>query len=251
MVPVEVRVTDRPSTGDRVETYGPLARTLITLAGIPDDVPEVEVQLSALARLAADRVAAADYASVTALRDNAYSTVAASSELVVAVDEAQYAERDGPCLRAIDGNKPVTVPDIATTIRWPNFREAAIRMGLHSSVSVPVFTGSGVTIAALNLYGRDPAAMVPLISGVWALYDPDRPMPPDEDLQALDVGGQDLLAGFAEALAVRSTIQLAIGTIMGGNGIDARKAYLELRLHAADTGVSLLDAANSLIRRTL
>jgi len=242
-----MRMTEKPTAGDSVETYGPVGRTLIALAGMPDDLPDVKVHLQSLVRLAADHVGAADYASVTVLRDDAYSTVAASSELAVAVDQAQYDDEDGPCLRAIDRNTPVTVPEIATVIRWPKFREAAIRMGLHASASVPIFTGSGTTFAALNLYGRDLAAMGPLIAGIWALYDPDRPLPPDDALRRLDAGGQDLLAGFGEAMAIRSTIQLALGTIMGKTGVTARQAYLQLRLHAADTGAGLLDTANALI----
>jgi hypothetical protein len=241
----------RSAAQSQDDSWGPLAQALVDLAGTPDDVPDVEVLLKALVQLAADRVAAADYASVTVLRDDTYSTVAASSELALAVDEAQYDALAGPCLQAIAEDAPVTVPEMGTTIRWPGFRETAMDLGLQASVSVPVFTGSGTAIAALNLYGRDAAAMAPLITGVWALYDPDRPLPADEQLQALDDGGEELLAGFAEALSVRSTIQLALGTIMRRAHITAADAYLRLRLQAADAGVSLLEASNTLIRQTL
>ena len=54
---------------------GALARSLITLAGIPDDASTVDEQLVVIAQLAADRVAAVDYASVTAVREDAYTTV--------------------------------------------------------------------------------------------------------------------------------------------------------------------------------
>jgi len=228
---------------------GPLAEAIIALAGTPDDVPSVDVQLRALVQLAADRVAAADYASVTALRDDAYTTVAASSELAVAVDRAQYADQAGPCLHALDADIPVTVPDLTTTtMAWPKFREAAVDMGLRASVSIPLFAGSGNRIAVLNLYGRDPALVAPLIVGVWAVYEPNRPSPVDlHDLQPLDPGGVELLSGFAEALTVRGTIQLALGMIMGRTDRGAEDAYLALRLHAADTGVSLLTAANRVI----
>ena len=52
----------------------PLAEAIITLAETPDDMPGIDVQLKSLVQLAADRVNAADYASVTVLRDDAYST---------------------------------------------------------------------------------------------------------------------------------------------------------------------------------
>ena len=54
---------------------------------------------------------------------------------------------------------------IDTTMAWPGFRQAAARMGLHASLSVPLFAGSGATIAVLNLYGHDPVTLVPLSAG--------------------------------------------------------------------------------------
>ena len=45
---------------------------------------------------------------------------------------------------------------------WPGFREAATAMGLHASLSIPLFAGSGAPIAALNLYSHDLLAMAPL-----------------------------------------------------------------------------------------
>jgi hypothetical protein len=238
------------SSQSHTDVRGPLAEAIVVLAGTPDDMPSIDVQLNAIVQVAADRVAAADYASVTALRDDVYTTVAASSELADAVDQAQYAERAGPCLQSLVANTPVTVTDVTKTMTWPGFRRAAVAMGLHASVSIPLFVGSGAATAALNLYGRDAAAMAPLILGVWAVYDPDRPLPADHDeLQPLDAGGEELLAGFAEALTVRGTIQLAIGVIMGRDHITAGDAYLQLRLHAADSGVSLLTAATTVITK--
>ena len=226
----------------------PLAEAIIALAETPDDMPGIDVQLKSLVQLAADRVSAADYASVTVLRDDAYSTVAASSAIAEAVDAAQYADQDGPCLRALIGDAPVTVPDLTRTMLWPKFREAATGMGLHASVSIPVFVGSGKTIAALNLYGRDAVAMAPLIVAVLAVHQPDPKLPGDRDgPQPLDAGDAELLAGFAQALMVRSTIQLAVGVIMGRDDLTAEAAYLTLRLHAADIGTGLLTAASDII----
>jgi hypothetical protein len=117
-------------------------------------------------------------------------------------------------------------------------------------VSIPLYTGSGETIAALNIYGRDAAAMAPLIAGVLAMFDPELPLPADrDDLQPLDAGSEELLTGFAESLAVRSTIQLAIDIMRGGTDATARDAYIRLRLQAAETGTSLLAAAETVITR--
>jgi hypothetical protein len=103
----------------------------------------------------------------------------------------------------------------------------------QTAPAIALFAGSGAAIAALNLYGRDPVAMAPLIVGVWSVYDPDRPSPADHhDLRPLDPGGQELLAGFAEAITVRGPVQLILGVIMGREYVTARDAYVGLRLHA-------------------
>jgi hypothetical protein len=241
--------TSQPSPS-ATQNPGPLADALVTLAHTPDDVSGIDTQLAGIAQLAADRVAGVDYASVTALRGEEYITVAASSDLARAVDHAQYADDDGPCLRSLDIGAPVTVSEIATTMTWPGFHQTAAELGLHASVSVPLAAGSGRIIAVLNLYGRDATPMASLIAGIWAIFDPDRPLPDGTgDLPALDAGGEELLAGFAEALSVRSTIQLALGIIMGRIHGTAAEAYVQLRLHAADAGTSLLAAATTVVQQ--
>ena len=105
-------MTQRSSQA-HTDVQGPLADVIIALAGTPDDASSIDVQVKALAQLAADRLAAADYASVTMLCGDAYTTVAASSELAVDVDQAQHADLEGPCLQVLNAETPVTGPDIA------------------------------------------------------------------------------------------------------------------------------------------
>jgi GAF domain len=228
---------------DAHPVLGPLAQSLIALAGMPDDFTTVDDQLTLIARLAADRVAAADYASVTAIREDAYTTVAASSELAVAVDEAQYGEKAGPCLEPLHTGEPVPVSDIAATMTWPGFRDQAIKIGLRASVSLPLYAGSGAPVAVLNLYGRNATAMAALTEAVLAAYKPDREAVNPEP------GARELMAGLARVLAIRATIQQAVGVIMGREGVGALDAYLSLCVRAAETGSSLTMTAAAVIRQ--
>jgi hypothetical protein len=227
---------------------GPLAQSFIALAGIPDDASTVDEQLVLIAKLAVDRVAAVDYASVTAVREHAYTTVAASSELAVAVDEAQYAEQAGPCLEPLHTGTPVPVPDIAATMAWPGFRDQAFKIGLRASVSVPLFAGSGEPVAVLNLYAHDAAAMAPLTEAVWNVYKPN-PAAGGRAVADLEPGAGELMAGLAEAFAVRATIQQAVGVIMARQAVGAFDAYLSLRSRAVETGSSLTTTAAALIQQ--
>lgn len=224
-------------------TRGPLAACLVALAGTPEHATTLRSQLVTIARLAAERVAAVRYASITALRGRAYTTVAVNDDLVRAVDEAQYADDAGPCLEALRTGTPVGVPDITATVQWPGFHAEAPRLGLHASVSVPLYAGRGTPIAVLNLYGHDRAAMAPLIAGICALHDgPDEHAEPE-----LDDGGRDLVDGHAEALAVRATILLAVAAIVHEYRCSTDDAYVSLCLRAAEAGSDLAGAAAALL----
>lgn len=226
---------------------GVLADSLVALAGTPDDASQVRSCLVTIAQLTAERVAAASYASVTVLQGEAYTTVATSSEMAVAVDLAQYADDDGPCLRALETGVPVGVQHIATTMTWPGFRETAFKLGLRASLSVPLFAGSGAPIAALNIYGHDPDAMAPLTARVWSVYDPEQRPVADPGGQPLDPGGAELVSGLAGAFEVRARIQQAAGVVMAREHNTSREAYLTLRMRAAASGASLIDTAAAVL----
>jgi hypothetical protein len=239
-----------PTTEDRPNSHPPgsasLAGTLVALAATADDASIVDVHLERIARLVADTLAAVDYASITALRGQGYTTVAASSDLAQAVDQAQYADDAGPCLHSLESATPIGVPDIAATMSWPGFHRAAHNLGLHASLSIPLFAGSGEPIAVLNLYGRDTAGMAPLIAGVRNLYT-GQPPPPGNRANSMEAGAQQLLAGLAQAFTVRDTIQQAVGVLMARDPCSATEAYQRLRLRAAETGNSLADTATALL----
>ena len=225
---------------------GLLATRIVALADTPDDASDIDTRLAAIAQAAADTLTPVSYASITAVRDGANTTVAATSELATAVDQAQYADDSGPCLDALNNGTPVGVDDIPTTIAWPGFRQAAAGMGLHASLSIPLFAGSGAPIAALNLYSHDLLAMAPLNAWVCRVYTTDHAADPQTDTLLVDTGGEDLVAGLIKACEVRAAIQRGIGVVMADEHCCAEDAYLTLRVRAAETGTSLTGIATAL-----
>ncbi|MGK5680237.1 GAF domain-containing protein [Actinoplanes sp. URMC 104] len=225
----------------------PLAAALVTLAQTPDEACTLHDQLLTIVQLATERVEAADFASVTALRDGALTTVAASGEIARAIDQVQYGDEEGPCVQAFRDEVPHAVPAVAATMRWPGFRREALRWGLHASVSVPLFVASGKAAAILNLHSRDDAAMAPLIAGVWSIYDPDRRLPYDDNLRPVGVGGQEMLDGFAGAVQIRATIQRALHTIMNEEQGTAVEAYWKLSHRATRHKRPILEMARTLL----
>jgi GAF domain len=234
------------------QRHGPLAAAIVALAETPDHASGVEERLTAIAGLAAARISAADYASITTLQGDEYTIVGASSDIAQAVDEAQFADRAGPCLQALETGEPVGVPDIAATMDWPGFHEVAPALGLRASVSVPLYNGRGTPIAVLNLYGRDDAAMQPLIAAVAELYATSRELELDAAGPPVsDPGAEELLTGYAEALAVRATIRLAVDVLAGRAGSGSEDGYAALCARAAEAGASLSATAAAVLREQL
>ena len=197
--------------------------------------------LQRIVQLTVALVEPVDYASVTAHRKGALTTVAMSNDLALAVDEAQYADDNGPCLDALASGTPFR-SDIATTINWPRFRDDAAALGLQASLSVPLFAGRGEVVAALNLYARDAAKLDPLTAAmlhVFELHEHDA-LPSTEHL---DHGSAELVCGVVEAFTVQQRIQVALGLLIHSTNLSADAAYQELRERSVLEGISLLEAA--------
>jgi hypothetical protein len=228
-------------------TAGPLSAVLADLATMPDDAPELHDALDRLIQLVVATVPAVDYASSTVHRNGKHSTVAFSSELAVAVDMAQYEDAAGPCVAAAEGTLS-SVPDTVTVMHWPRFREAAVDMGLRSTLSIPLFTASGQPAIAMNLYAHEPAILLPLAMAVDNQFHQPRLSQSRiaaEEGGPLDEGSRELLSGLGTALGIRDVIQRAIGVVMARDHVDAATGYTVLRLGAAETGRTIIEHAQS------
>jgi hypothetical protein len=236
------------------DSQRPLYDAITELARSPDDVYGIDQMLVHIASLTVVLVNAVDYASITAQRDGAPTTVALSNQTALAIDEAQYADQAGPCLDALDAGAPVSAV-IASTMIWPGFRDAALELGVQASLSIPLFAGTGQPIAALNLYARGEDALAPLGAALLALFDlvdSDQPFAlNDAHLPRLqdDAGSAELLAGIAEAFAIQQRIHIAIGALMQRNNVSADRAYAALREEAAVAGGNLFDAAATVVAK--
>ncbi|MCY1144173.1 GAF domain-containing protein [Actinoplanes sp. Pm04-4] len=216
------------------------------MAATPNGSFRIATDLIIVAQLAEKLITAVDWVSVTSRLGNRYVTAAVGSDLAAAVDQAQYDDGAGPCLEALEADYPAFVPDIAATVTWPRFRDTAASLGLKTSLSVPLFAGSGVTFASLNLYSRRAGTLSTLTNAVWAAYDPD---PFDcWNHDALDPGGRELTAGLISAVALRAMIRRAAAILSAGR-MDTHRGYLILCEQAAAAGTSLTDTAALVIEQ--
>jgi GAF domain-containing protein len=232
------------STNDRAER---LRVALTSLAVLPDDAPEAVAVLRQIAELCVVGIPGAAFASITMQADGVPTTVATTGDIALAVDEAQYAREEGPCLAALADGLPVSVPQIAdpTTVTWPDFRARAGELGLRSSLSIPLFAGGGDVVAALNLYARETGVFSEFAQSVLACYDLEQPTvaPVWQD------GRAGLIAGLNESFGLHARIQRAVGYLASQNDISLGDAYGLLRQQAAATDQDLSSQATAVLTR--
>src|SRR5205823_2333260 len=111
------------------------------------------VVLDRVVALACGAIGSCDAASVTYMMSEKPLTIACTNPIAQEIDDAQYAENDGPCLTAFRERRLVSVASMTEGDSWPLFRAAAIRRDVRSSLSLPLATGH-VKVGALNLYGH-------------------------------------------------------------------------------------------------
>jgi GAF domain-containing protein len=162
-------------------------------------------------------------ASVTIIERGRAITVGSTSDTAQALDDAQYAAGDGPCLTAARGGMLVRVDDIATDRRWPDFARRALEHGVRSSLSIPLGLSGDETWGGFNVYGT-----------VDARFSTD-----DEQLCQAFAGqasivvsnvqaywaALDLSANLSGAMQSRAVIEQAKGVLMSSYRISAEAAF--------------------------
>lgn len=96
-----------------------------------------------------------DLAGVTTTgSDGSLTTKGATEQLVVELDRAQYALREGPCVdAAYDDEDLLHTEDVGRDPRWPRWGPIAADAGISSIISVNLHDGIR-SLGALNLYSR-------------------------------------------------------------------------------------------------
>lgn len=192
-------------------------------------------------------VLAFDAATVTTRHSHeGLATIAATDQRLVALDDAQYESREGPCLSVLDPHEPVYIEDAGVEDeRWRHFTHTAAQLGVHSTLSMHIPTDSAEVAASLNFYAK----------------------------RRLELGGQQLSAAesfahqlaaaiqsveayrataklahdMSEAMQSRAVIEQAKGIIMADQHVDADTAFDHLVQVSQKANMKLRDVARKLV----
>ncbi|HST71072.1 GAF and ANTAR domain-containing protein [Kocuria rosea] len=211
------------------------------------DSPDITAFLTQFTQKMATTLAADGeevWCAVTLLRERRSATVASSNDRAAALDEIQYVYGDGPCLTAAREHVVVHVPEVATDDRWPGYTEAAAAAGVASVLGVP-FELAGEARAALNIYADQPHA-----------YDQAKIEAARQEVALASsalrlavrlAGHRDKEADLQAAMASRTSIDLAVGIVMGQNRCTQQKAFEILKAASNHRNVKLRDLAAELV----
>jgi hypothetical protein len=184
--------------------------------------------------------------TLTMLRQNSFVTVASTDERATAADEVEYEVDSGPCVEAARDGVESVITDLRTDNRWPQWREASLRLGFLSGAALPGDTGDGGAQISLDLYGHE----------VDTFGEPEMRRARvyvEEVARALRLSlllaQQAALAQDLEtAMLSRSTIDQALGVIMGQNRTTRDEAFEILRAASQSRNVKLREVAALIIQ---
>jgi hypothetical protein len=209
-----------------------------------DDLDEVTARFT---RLISQELSEGDvtaWCSLAVLRDRRPVTVAFSHDQGHTLDEMQFLNGDGPCVKAIRDQVVIGLPDLASEERWLTFNRAALAQQVESVLAVP-FEMPGETRACLNVYFSQP------YSYDWVLLEAVT-----ERIQAATyalriaarlTGSSDRETDMTAVLQSRATVTLALGIIMGQNSCTQDEAFHALITTARRRKVRIHDLAAGIV----
>lgn len=174
-------------------------------------------------------------------------TVGSSDATAAALDETQYSQGEGPCLEALHIGETIEITDATDESRWSAYLDRATDQGLAASLSTPI-TANSATIGVMNIYAPTPRAFTPEQRARAHAYA-------DQAAAAIVVATRlahhaQLTDDLRAAMASRTTIDQALGILMGELHCNADRAFAVLRKRSQDTNTKLRDVATSIITRT-
>ena len=209
-----------------------------------------ETRLSRLLNLILETavdVLAFDAATVTTRHaGGGLATIGATDQRLVALDDAQYEAREGPCLSVLDPHAPLYIEDAGVEDeRWRHFSRTAAQLGVHSTLSVHVPTDTQEVAASLNFYakrrvelgGQEMSAAESFAQQLAAA------------IQSVEVfkSTSKLAHDMAEAMRSRAVIEQAKGIIMADKHVGADEAFDQLVQLSQQLNVKLRDVASRLV----
>ena len=194
-----------------------LARMFSELATELNGSGDIDSTLQRVVALAVDTIPACDYAGISWARTGLeIETPAATDDLVMVCDAAQYEYGEGPSVESVLDGTTFVIKDMRDEPRWPRFAERANELGMLSLMSCRLASPRGV-MGALNLYSRSLNAFsdsdTQQIASLYASH------------ASLALANRMLEADLKTAVDTRGLIGQAIGILIERHKVTSQQAF--------------------------
>lgn len=227
--------------GDDIEGSGDELSRLADLLTSSEDFDAALQQVAELARVVVPR----SHGAAVVIRELTRArTVATTDEQSRALAVYQYREDEGPGVEALRYGEPRRVDDVGSELRWPGFCREAERLGMRSTLAVPLRMARD-TAGAVTLYSRQAGAFGGVAHDVALLFASQTAIA----LSNADLfyAGRRLVDNLQAALVSRAVIEQAKGVIMAQRGCSEPEAFAALRRESQHNHEKLHDVASRIV----
>lgn len=220
-----------------------LFETLLELNRLMVAEEGLDSTLQRVVDLACRTVPGCSTSGITVERGGQPLTPAFAGEGALGIDSAQYESGRGPCLEAFRERHAVwvtAIEDENQAGRWPEFQQAALSRGIHSSLTLPLEV-SDEPMGALNLYGASQAAFDAEAKELATLFSRQAAVAISNS--AVYWRTVELTQNLKTALESRDLIGQAKGVLMHARRITADEAFDLLRQSSQHLNRKLAEVA--------
>lgn len=199
------------------------------------DDPKLPATLAAILTSATTAVRAADHAGLNLLTDGRFEPQATVGAAPPPLDALQQRTRTGPCIDASRDQVTVEVTDMRSDPRWSEFTSAAVELGVHAMLCVPLWVDDR-RLGSLSLYAGTPSAFDGNATRLAELYATHA---------ALALLEAQRTEQMRRAIASRDIIGQAKGVLMCSRRITAAQAFELLKRASQVHNLKLVDVAET------
>jgi GAF domain-containing protein len=196
----------------------PFTKSLAALSRFFVGDGTLEQTLTRVVDLSVEAVEAADMVGITMVVEGRNRTAVYTDELAPEIDEAQYEDGEGPCVQAFEQQRVMSITSTRDDGPWPEFRQAALAHGIHSTLSLPLVVDQR-SMGALNLYSRQEGG-----------FDED-----DQEIAELFASQAAIVLANSQAFWDARALNIGLGEAMKNRAvIEQAKGILMARQHCAE-----------------
>jgi GAF domain-containing protein len=226
-----------------------LTHTMVQLADTLVDEFDIVDLLSVLSDRCVDVLDIAAAGIMLATPDGQLRAMSSSNEAMRVVELFELQSEEGPCLDCFRSGQPVVNQDLTTANqRWPNFAPVAVAAGFLAADSLPMRLRGNV-IGALNLFRTETGSLTDddvLVAQALADIATIAILQNRNTVAVTEVNAQ-----LSTALSSRILVEQAKGIIAERRRISVDEAFSQLRRHARNHNLRLVDVARRTVDGTI